>query len=92
MAGAKVISATTNIPLDRVLLKMENLDGAMNEEADWWQRVAMIGGWPSWDIMKKSSSNSSSSSKPKSSSKSKKSKLTKSGKKRVKKRRIRKKK
>ena len=24
----------------------------MNEEADWWQRVAMIGGWPAWDIMK----------------------------------------
>ena len=52
MSGAKVISATTNIPLDRVLLKMENLEGAMNEEADWWQRVAMIGGWPAWDIMK----------------------------------------
>tara|TARA_R110000803_G_scaffold7915_5_gene25460 strand:+ start:10274 stop:19447 length:9174 start_codon:yes stop_codon:yes gene_type:complete len=52
MAGAKVISSTTNIPLDRVLLKMENLEGAMNEEADWWQRVAMIGGWPAWDIMK----------------------------------------
>jgi hypothetical protein len=61
MSAAKVISATTNVPLDRVLLKMENIEGSMNEEADWWQRLAMIGGWSSWDIMKESSSKSKSS-------------------------------
>ena len=58
MSAAKVISATTNVPLDRVLLKMENIEGSMNEEAEWWQRLAMIGGWPSWDIMKEVKSKS----------------------------------
>ena len=65
MSFAKVVSATTNVPLDRVLLKMENIDGAMNEQADWWQRLAMIGGWPSWDIMKESKSKSKTKSKRK---------------------------
>ena len=34
LAAAKVVSATTNIPLDRVLLKYENLEGALYEEND----------------------------------------------------------
>ena len=51
MAGAKVISATTNIPLDRVLQKIDNVQGALSEEADWWQTTAMLGGWPRWSIM-----------------------------------------
>lgn len=71
MSAAKVISATTNVPLDRVLLKMENIEGSMNEEAEWWQRLAMIGGWPSWDIMKESSSKPKSSNSKRSYSKRK---------------------
>ena len=51
MAGAKVISATTNIPLDRILQKVDNVQGALSEEADWWQTTAMLGGWPRWSIM-----------------------------------------
>ena len=51
MAGAKVISATTNVPLDRVLQKADNIEGALSEEADWWQSTLMLGGWPRWDIM-----------------------------------------
>ena len=50
LAAAKVVSATTNIPLDRVLLKYENLEGALDEENDWWQRIAMAGGWPKWSL------------------------------------------
>jgi hypothetical protein len=51
MAGAKIISATTNVPLDRVLQKADNIEGALSEEADWWQSTLMFGGWPRWDIM-----------------------------------------
>jgi hypothetical protein len=67
MSAAKVISATTNIPLDRVLQKFNNIQGAMSEEADWWQTLAMLGGWPSWSIMpkKKSTSKKSTSTKKK---------------------------
>ena len=55
MASAKVISATANLPLDRVLQKYYNINAAMSDEAEWWQRLAMLGGWPAWDIMDKSS-------------------------------------
>jgi hypothetical protein len=60
-AGAKVISATTNVPLDRVLLKMENIEGALNEDNDLWQRIAMLGGWPKWQLETKNKKQSSSS-------------------------------
>ena len=51
MSGAKVVSATTNIPLDRVLQKYDNVEAAMSEEADVWQSIAMMAGWPKWSIM-----------------------------------------
>ena len=50
MAAAKVISATVNIPLDRVLQKYENVSGAFAEDTDTWQSVAMMAGWPKWQI------------------------------------------
>ena len=50
-AGAKVISATANIPLDRVYSKVNNISGAMDEDAETWQTVAMLAGWPKWQIM-----------------------------------------
>ena len=49
-AAAKVIAATTNVPLDRMLLKIENVQAALSEEADWWQSMAMLLGWPKWMI------------------------------------------
>ena len=52
-AGAKVISATANIPLDRVYSKVNNISGAMDEDAETWQTVAMLAGWPQWQIMPK---------------------------------------
>jgi len=50
MAAAKVISATTNAPLDRVLQKMYNIEGALAEDTEAWQSIGMFGGWPEWDI------------------------------------------
>jgi len=51
MAAAKTLSATVNAPLDRVLQKYYNIESALSEDADWWQTLAMLGGWPNWQIM-----------------------------------------
>ncbi len=51
MAGARVLSATTNIPLDRALQKYDNVEAAMSEETDFMQDVALLGGWPKWQIV-----------------------------------------
>ena len=49
-ATAKVLAATTNIPLDRLFQKMENIQGAMDANNATWQRVAMFLGWPKWQL------------------------------------------
>jgi len=49
-AAAKVISAVTNVPIDRVFQKMENIQGAMDNTNEDWQRIAMILGWPKWQL------------------------------------------
>ena len=48
---SKVVSATTNVPLDRLYSKGENIQAALSDESDWWQKVAMLSGWPEWSIM-----------------------------------------
>ena len=50
MAAAKVIAATTNVPVDRLLQKAQNLEGAMNDQNEWWKRAAMFLGWPEWQL------------------------------------------
>jgi len=50
LAVAQFISATTNIPIDRVLRKTMNLRAAMDEETRTWQRVALILGWDTWSV------------------------------------------
>ncbi len=49
-AIAKVVSATTNFPLDRVLYKIKNIEGALAEDTELWMRVAQLGGWPRWQL------------------------------------------
>jgi len=49
-ASAKVISATTNIPLDRLYSKVNNIEAALAEDAEVWQSIAMLAGWPEWQI------------------------------------------
>ena len=58
-AFAKVISATVNVPLDRVYSKLDNISGAMSEDAETWQTIAMLAGWPKWNIMPNSKESSS---------------------------------
>jgi hypothetical protein len=49
-AGAQVISATTNIPLDRVLRKIENLKAASDSELETYKRLALTLGWGKWEL------------------------------------------
>ena len=50
---AKVVTATTNVPLDRLYSKVNNLSAAMDEETETWQSVAMLLGWSEWQIKPK---------------------------------------
>jgi len=72
MAGAQVLSAGANIPADRVLRKMKNIQDAMDEDNEMWAKVALLSGWTEWELgisdfqkgnAKKSNKKSSSSSK-----------------------------
>jgi len=49
-AGAKVVSAVTNIPVDRLLIKMQNIGDALSEETDAWMDIALLLGWPRWTL------------------------------------------
>ena len=52
---AKVVTATTNVPLDRLYSKVNNLSAAMDEETETWQSIAMVLGWPEWQVKGKQS-------------------------------------
>ena len=47
---AKVVSATTNLPLDRLYTKYNNISAMAHEDAETWQQIALFLGWPAWDI------------------------------------------
>ena len=47
---ANIISATTNLPIDRALQKLNNLRQATDEETKTWQRVALVLGWSGWNF------------------------------------------
>jgi hypothetical protein len=55
-ASAKVISATTNVPIDRLYSKINNIEAALAEDTETWQSVAMMAGWPEWQIKPKQTS------------------------------------
>jgi hypothetical protein len=45
-----VVSGTTNIPMDRVVNKLNNVKEASNSDHDAWQRIALLLGWNRWDL------------------------------------------
>ena len=47
---ANLISATTNVPLDRAVQKAQNLILASKDETEFWDSVALTLGWNPWDI------------------------------------------
>jgi predicted kinase len=50
LAGAQVISAVFNIPLDRAAMKMNNMRNILNPATENWQKVALALGWSGWDV------------------------------------------
>ena len=50
LAITQMISAGTNIPLDRVLRKTMNIRAAMDEETRTWQRVSLLLGWDTYSV------------------------------------------
>ena len=47
---ANIISATTNVPLDRLVKKIDNVDAAITEDINMMQRIALLMGWNTWDL------------------------------------------
>ena len=50
LAGAQIITAVTNIPIDRVIKKANNIRGVLSEQSQMWQKVSMALGWSSYDV------------------------------------------
>jgi len=50
LAGAQTISAVFNIPLDRAVMKMNNMRNILNPATENWQKVALALGWSGWDV------------------------------------------
>jgi len=49
-AVGNVIEGVTNVPLGRLSQKMLNIDNALDANNKWWQRVALVLGWNTWDL------------------------------------------
>tara|TARA_R100000935_G_scaffold47562_1_gene71663 strand:+ start:2647 stop:10464 length:7818 start_codon:yes stop_codon:yes gene_type:complete len=50
LAISKIISATTNIPLDRLFMKIDNLRTATEQDTEAWQAIALALGWDQWSL------------------------------------------
>ena len=50
LAIGQVISASTNVPLDRGVRKITNLKDASDTENEEWMRIANILGWAKWEL------------------------------------------
>ncbi len=50
LASTKIISALTNIPADRLFMKLDNLRTATEEDTEMWQSIALVLGWDQWSL------------------------------------------
>jgi hypothetical protein len=50
IASANVLSATTNIPADRVVKKINNITYAATQDIELYERLALLGGWQKWEL------------------------------------------
>ena len=49
-AVGQIVSATTNVPLDRAIRKADNLRVAMDNDTKYWQSIALTLGYSQWDV------------------------------------------
>jgi hypothetical protein len=49
-ATSNLVSAATNVPIDRAVRKVQNVQGALNSENKTWERIALMLGWSKWDV------------------------------------------
>ena len=50
LATGNVVSAATNIPLDRAIKKLNNLKAASDANIEAYKRIALIAGWSEWEL------------------------------------------
>ena len=50
LAGANVISASTNVPLDRVIKKVDNVRAATRDDISKLERMMLLAGWSDWQL------------------------------------------
>jgi hypothetical protein len=50
LAAGQVVSAATNVPLDRGIRKLQNLKDASDAENEEWMRIANALGWAKWEL------------------------------------------
>ena len=48
--SANYIEGFTNIPVARLLRKVQNISAALDSQNKWWQRIAVGLGWSRWDV------------------------------------------
>ena len=48
--AARATEGLTNLPLDRLLIKLDNIQGALDQDNEVWQRIAMGLGWQDWQL------------------------------------------
>ena len=49
-AGGQIVSALTNVPLDRAVKKADNIRVAMDNDTKMWQSIALLLGYSQWDL------------------------------------------
>jgi len=50
-ATTSATEAVTNLPVERVRRKIQNVIDATNQENEYWQSIAMLLGWPKWQLI-----------------------------------------
>ena len=50
LAIGNVVSAVTNIPLDRVVKKVQHIKTASDSEIDTYKRIFLLAGWSKWEL------------------------------------------
>ena len=56
-ASSKVVEALANVPVNRVFKKVENIQNALDDQNEAWQKLLLILGWSKWDVGAESTKN-----------------------------------